>query len=73
MAESVALEATLITCAQNGGYPDFQVAEKAGGKIQLIDTPMTMTLQSFCTRAVAIGPNIGPGVVYHVLRELSCH
>ena len=55
-------------CA-NGGYPDFQVTDKALGKIQLIDTPMTMTLQSFCTRAVAIGPNIGPGVVSPCIRR----
>lgn len=49
-------------CA-NARYLDFPIAEKAGEKIQLIDTPMTITLQPFCTRAVAIGPSIGPGVV----------
>ena len=46
--ESVALEAPYQMCA-DASYPGFPVAEKAGDSNQLIDTPMTMILQSFCT------------------------
>ena len=46
--ESVALEAPYHMCV-DARYPGFPVTEKVGDNNQLIDTPMTMILQSFCT------------------------